>query len=59
MTQKELLYLEDTLNHLQTLEQLLSNAKNNLENAKLKNFVSKQLTKTRQQFNKVYGMLGE
>lgn len=59
MTQKELLYLEDTLNHLQTMEQLLSNAKNNLENTKLKTFVNKQLTKTRQQFNKVYGLLGE
>ena len=59
MTQKELLYLEDTLNHLQTMEQLLSNAKSNLENTKLKTFVNKQLTKTRQQFNKVYGLLGE
>lgn len=59
MTQKELLYLEDTLNHLQTMEQLLSNAKNNLESSKLRSFVSKQLTKTKQQFNKVYGMLGE
>lgn len=59
MTQKELLYLEDTLNHLQTMQQLFSNAKNNLENAKLKTFVSKQLTRTKQQFNKIYGLLGE
>ena len=59
MTQKELLYLEDTLNHLQTMQQLFSNAKNNLENAKLKTFVGKQLTRTKQQFNKIYGLLGE
>lgn len=59
MTQKELLYLEDTLNHLQTIKDLLNNAKENLESTKLRSFVSKQLTKTKQQFEKVYGMLGE
>ncbi len=59
MTQKELSYLEDTLNHLQTMEKLLCNAKETLESSKLKTFVSKQITKTRQQFNKVYRILGE
>lgn len=58
MTQKELLYLEDTLSHLQTLEQLFVNAKSDLENQKLKTFVSKQLTKTRNQFNEMYKLLG-
>ena len=57
MTQKELLYLEDTLDHLKRLDQLLTNAKSNLEDAKLKNFASKQLTKTRQQFNELYKLL--
>ncbi len=58
MTQKELLYLEDTLGHLQTLEQLLVNAKSNLQSQKLKTFVGKQLTKTRNQFNEMYKLLG-
>lgn len=57
MTQKELLYLEDTLDHLKRLDQLLTNAKSNLEDAKLKNFASKQLTKTRQQFNELCKLL--
>ena len=57
MTKKELLYLEDTLYHLKRLDQLLTNAKSNLEDAKLKNFASKQLTKTRQQFNELYKLL--
>ena len=57
MTQKELLYIEDTLGHLQVLNQLLSNAKTNLEDAKLRNFVGKQLTKTKQQFNEIYKLL--
>ncbi len=59
MTQKELLYIEDVLGHLQTMEQLLNNAKANLENTKLKSFVNKQLTKTKQQFNEIYKLLGE
>ena len=59
MTQKELLYIEDTLEHLQVMNQLLVNAKANLENVKLKNFVSKQLTKTKQQFNEIYKLLEE
>ena len=59
MTQKELLYIEDTLGHLQTMEQLLANAKTTLESQKLKSFVSKQLTKTKQQFNEIYKLLGE
>ena len=59
MTQKELLYIEDTLGHLQTMEQLLTNAKTTLENQSLRTFVSKQLTKTKQQFNDIYKLLGE
>lgn len=59
MTQKELLYIEDTLGHLQTMEQLLIQAKSTLENQKLRTYVSKQLTKTKQQFNEFYKLLGE
>ena len=59
MTQKELLYIEDTLGHLQTMEQLLTNAKTTLENQRLRTFVSKQLTKTKQQLNDIYKLLGE
>jgi len=59
MTQKELLYIEDTLGHLQTMEQLFTQAKTNLENTKLRSLVSKQLTKTKQQFNEIYKLLGE
>jgi hypothetical protein len=59
MTQKELLYIEDTLGHLQTMEQLLTNAKTTLENQRLRTFVGKQLTKTKQQFNDIYKLLGE
>ena len=59
MTQKELLYIEDTLGHLQTMEQLLTGPKSTLENQKLKTFVNKQITKTRQQFNEIYKLLGE
>ena len=59
MTQKELLYIEDTLGHLQTMEQLLTNAKTTLENQRLRTFVNKQLTKTKQQFNEIYKLLGE
>lgn len=58
MTQKELLYIEDTLGHLKTMEQLLQNAKSNLEDANLKQFVGKQLTKTRQQYNEIFKLLG-
>ncbi len=57
MTQKELLYIEDTLGHLQVLDQLMSNAKTTLEDTKLKSFVSKQLKKTRQQFSEIYKLL--
>ena len=57
MTQKELLYIEDTLGHLQVLDQLMTNAKTALEDTKLKNFVGKQLTKTRQQFTEIYKLL--
>ena len=59
MTQKELLYIEDTLGHLQTMEQLLTQAKSTLQNQKLRTYVSKQLTKTKQQFNEFYKLLGE
>ena len=59
MTQKELLYIEDTLGHLQTMEQLLTQAKSTLQNQKLRAYVSKQLTKTKQQFNEFYKLLGE
>ena len=59
MTQKELLYIEDALGHLQTMEQLLTQAKTNLQSQKLKTLVGKQLTKTKQQFNEVYKLLGE
>lgn len=59
MTQKELLYLEDALGHLQTMEKLLTLAKENLDESKLKNFASKQLTKTKQQFNELFRLLGE
>ena len=59
MTQKELLYIEDTLGHLQTMEQLLIQAKSTLENQKLRTYVSKQLTKTKQKFNEFYKLLGE
>ena len=59
MTQKELLYIEDTLGHLQTMEQLLMQAKSSLQNPKLKSYVGKQLTKTKQQFNEFFKLLGE
>ena len=59
MTQKELLYIEDTLGHLQTMEQLLTNAKTTLESQRLKSCVNKQLTETRKQFNEIYKLLGE
>lgn len=58
MTQKELLYIEDTLGHLQTMEQLFTGAKSTLENTKLKNFVSKQLTKTKQHYNEIMNLIG-
>lgn len=58
MTQKELLYVEDTLGHLQTLADLLTFAKANLEDATLKTFVSKLLTKTKQNCNEIYKLLG-
>ena len=57
MTQKELLYIEDTLGHLKTMEDLLSVAKNNLEDEKLKKFVSNELSKTKNQYKKVYALL--
>ncbi len=59
MTQKELLYIEDTLGHLQTMEQLLTDAKSTLQDAKLRTFVNKQIAKTKQQFNEIYKLLGE
>lgn len=59
MTQKELLYIEDTLGHLQTMEQLLTGAKSTLQDQKLRTFVSKQITKTKQQFKEIYKLLGE
>ena len=59
MSPKELLYIEDTLGHLQTMEQLLTQAKSTLQNQKLRTYVSKQLTKTKQQFNEFYKLLGE
>lgn len=57
MTQKELLYIEDTLGHLKTMEDLLTLAKSNLEDERLKKFVSNELTKTKRQYKKVYSLL--
>ena len=57
MTQKELLYIEDTLGHLKVLDQLMTNAKTTLEDTKLRNFVGKQLTKTKQHFTEIYKLL--
>ena len=57
MTQKELLYIEDTLGHLKTMEDLLTLAKKNLEDEKLRNFVSNELVKTKKQYKKVYSLL--
>lgn len=59
MTQKELLYIEDTLGHLQTFQDLCINAKSNLQDQKLKGFVSKQLTKSKTQFAEIYKFLGD
>lgn len=52
MTQKELLYIEDTLGHLKTMEDLLTLAKTNLEDEKLKTFVTNELTKTKKLYKK-------
>ena len=57
MTQKELLYIEDTLGHLQTMEDLLTLAKSNLEDERLKRFVSNELAKTKKCFKSVYSLL--
>ena len=57
MTQKELLYIEDTLGHLKTMDDLLTLAKDNLEDEKLKEFVNSQISKTRKQYKKIYGLL--
>lgn len=57
MTQKELLYIEDTLGHLKTMEDLLTLAKTNLEDEKLKTFVTNELTKTKKLYKKVYSLL--
>lgn len=58
MTQKELLYIEDTLGHLQTFQDLCMNAKTSLQDQKLKTFVNKQLTKSKNQFSEIYKFLG-
>ena len=57
MTQKELLYIEDTLGHLKTMDELLTLAKDNLEDEKLRKFVSNELQKTKKQYDKVFSLL--
>lgn len=57
MTQKELLYIEDALGHLKTMDELLTLAKENLEDEKLRNFVSNELQKTKKHYKKVYSLL--
>ena len=38
MTQKELLYFEDAIGHLQNIEKLLNNFSSSVHNEKIKNF---------------------
>ena len=57
MTQKELLYIEDALGHLKTMDELLTLAQEKLEDEKLRNFVSNELQKTKKHYKKVYSLL--
>lgn len=57
MTQKELLYIEDVLGHLRIMEDLLTLAKQNLEDDSLRDFISGELIKTKKQYKKIYDLL--
>lgn len=59
MTQKELLYIEDCLGHLKTMEDLLNVSLKEVIDDELKTFISNEISITKKQYNSLYSLLGE
>lgn len=57
MTDKELLYLEDALNHEQYFQTHCTDIANQLQDANLKNCVQQMVQKHQQIFQSFYGLL--
>lgn len=57
MSPKELLYIEDALNHEQFLKKQCSDCANQLQDASLKNFVNDLTKKHDQIFKEIYQTL--
>lgn len=59
MTQKELLYIEDALNHAKFLKNMLSASKNNLKSYDLKNSATDFEEWAAEIYNSIYDLLCE
>ena len=57
MTQKEILYVEDALEHAQLLAQQSQEAVNTLQDAALKQQVQQLVNKNQQIFNQFYSLV--
>ncbi len=57
MSPKELLYIEDALDHEKQLKDCCSNFASLLQDAQLKNFVQGLCSKHQTNFDKFYGLL--
>ena len=59
MTQKELLYVEDALNHAKFLKNMLCSSKNNLKSYDLKNQATNFEERAAEIYNSIYELLCE
>ncbi len=57
MSPKELLYIEDALNHVQFLKIQCTECANQLKDQNLKNFVNELVQQNTQLFNQIYQVL--
>lgn len=57
MSPKELLYIEDALNHVQFLKMQCTECANQLKDQNLKNFVNDLIQQNTQLFNQLYQVL--
>ena len=58
MTQKELLYIEDALGHVQSMKTTFSDLAAQLKDTELKSFVQNLADQNGQSFSKFYSLIG-
>ena len=58
MTQKELLYIEDALGHVQTMKTTFNSLAAQLKDSDLKSFVQSLADQNGQSFSKFYSLIG-